>query len=69
MAVVARSLLPHLVVVAAILDAAVVAALGLHSYTGVLVFAALFVATLPALYGLAVFVQPEPSTGRDTDGA
>ena len=68
MSVVARSLLPHLVVVAALVDAAVVALLGLHSYTGVLVFAALFVATLPTLYALAGFFQPEPSADRDTDG-
>ncbi|WP_232687436.1 hypothetical protein [Halobacterium zhouii] len=68
MPVFARNLLPHLVVVAAILDAAIVAGLGLRSYTGVLVFVALFFATLPALYGLAVFVQPDESAGRDPDG-
>jgi hypothetical protein len=69
MAVVARSLLPHLVVVATLVDAAIVVALGLHSYTGVFAFAALFVATLPTVYALAVFLQPDPVSDRDADGA
>jgi hypothetical protein len=48
-----RALLPHLAVVAALLDGAAVVALGLHSYPGVVAFAALFALTVPGLYVVA----------------
>jgi membrane protein implicated in regulation of membrane protease activity len=48
-----RALLPHLAVVAALVDGAAVVALGLHSYPGVVAFAALFALTVPAFYAVA----------------
>lgn len=48
-----RALLPHLAVVAALVDGTAVVALGLHSYPGVVAFAALFALTVPGLYVVA----------------
>jgi hypothetical protein len=48
-----RAFLPHLAVVAVLLDGTAVVALGLHSYPGVVAFAALFALTVPGLYVVA----------------
>lgn len=58
-----RALLPHLAVVAALVDGAAVVALGLHSYPGVVAFAALFAFTVPGLYVVAEHAR---SSGVDT---
>lgn len=57
-----RALLPHLAVVAALFDGTAVVALGLHSYPGVVAFAALFALTVPGLY-----VAAEHARSSDVD--